>query len=90
MSDVEDTGLSWDGVDIEMADQLSRFSVPGQDPSQPVVDGGTYIAVDPNTGFPGGPVETAVSEDGLTITNRTLLGHLFYNGVVVRRATAEC
>ncbi len=71
----------------EMADQLSRFAVPGQDPARPAKDRDTNLAVDPNTDLPGGFVETYVSEDGLTVTNRTLPLHLFFDGAIERRAT---
>jgi hypothetical protein len=70
----------------EFADQLARFSVPGRDASIPVEDGKTYFVVDPKTGFPAGWVTTTISEDGLRVVNRTLPFHLFYDGVVERRA----
>ncbi|HKH96400.1 MAG TPA: hypothetical protein VKA39_07755, partial [Beijerinckiaceae bacterium] len=68
----------------EIADQLARFSVPGQDPATPVTDRSTnpvYAA-----GILVGDVRTTTSEDGLTITNRTREGHIFFDGVVVRSA----
>lgn len=44
------------------------------------------LVADPRTGVPGGWVWTMVSDDGLTITNRTWPVHAFYDGVVVRWA----
>jgi hypothetical protein len=70
----------------EMADQLARYSVPGRDPARPVEDGKDYPVYDPETGLYAGRVETTVSADGLTITNRTRPGHIFHDGIIVRRA----
>jgi hypothetical protein len=70
----------------EIADQLARYSVPGQAPSSPVEDGQEYAVYDPETGMFGGFVRTTVSEDGMTITNSTLPLHIFYDGVVIRSA----
>ena len=70
-----------------MADQMSRFAVPGQDPAKPVVSGETYDVSDPRTGIPGGQVRTKISPDGLSITNRTLEGHIFSDGQIDRSAT---
>ena len=70
----------------EMADQLARYSVPGQDPAAPVENERIYPVYDPETGLYVGRVRTTVSEDGLTITNRTLTVHIFYDGIIVRRA----
>jgi hypothetical protein len=71
-----------------MADQLSRFAYPGQDPTKPVVDGGHYTVYDTRLGIgvPGGPIETRISPDGLTIINRTLPGHILFDGQILRRA----
>src|SRR5438105_2817933 len=69
-----------------MADQLARFSVPGRDPANPISNGATALVSDPRTGIPGGFVTTSVSDDGLTITNRTLPLHALYDGTIVRRA----
>jgi HK97 family phage portal protein len=71
----------------EMADQMSRFAVPGQDPSMPVEDGNTYFVTDPRTGFPAGWVDTTVSADGLTIVNTTTAAHVFYDGRIERQAS---
>jgi HK97 family phage portal protein len=70
----------------EIADYMSRYAVPGQDTSNPVVDGQTYFAWDRDTLLPGGFVRTKISEDGLTIVNRTLQGHILYDGLIERRA----
>lgn len=70
-----------------MADQLARYSVPGLDASQPAMNGGVYLVEDPRSGLPGGYVRTAVSADGLTIVNRTLPIHVFYDGQIERVAT---
>jgi hypothetical protein len=69
-----------------MADQLARFSVPGRDPSDPVRDRDSSVVYGPNSGVPAGWVRTTVSEDGLTVVNRTSPAHIFYDGVVVRTA----
>ncbi len=44
----------------EIADQMSRFAVPGQDPSQPVKNGTTSLVRDPTTELPAGYVDTFV------------------------------
>jgi len=49
----------------------------GEDPLNPVQDGDVSLVFDPNTGLPGGWIKSSISPDGLTITNRTLLGHVF-------------
>jgi RHS repeat-associated protein len=67
-----------------MADQLARYSVPGQNPAIPVEHLQTYPVYDPNFGFYAGDVVVTISADGLTITNTTLPGHIFHDGVVVR------
>jgi len=71
----------------EVTDQFARFSLPGGDPSMPVVDGGRYPVYIPGTDKYVGEVETTITEDGLAIANRTLPGHIFFDGVVVRRLT---
>jgi hypothetical protein len=71
----------------EIADQMSRFAVPGQDPSRPVKNGTTSLVRDPTTDLPAGYVDTFVSADGLTIVNRTQPLHIFYDGTVTRTAT---
>jgi RHS repeat-associated protein len=68
----------------EIADQGSRFAVPGQDPTRPVVNDERYLVRDPWTGIPGGYVRTNVSQDGLTITNTTDLWHMFCCGQITR------
>ena len=70
----------------QMVDYVSRFGVPGQDPSIPVVNRSTNFASDPRTGFPGGYVKTTISQDGLTVSNKTTLLHFLYNGQIVRTA----
>jgi len=71
----------------EIAAQLSRYSLPGRGPSQPVETGGTYpVYAD---GIKVGTVRTTISEDGLTITNKTLEGHIFYDGKIVRKAKKD-
>ena len=70
----------------EMRDQMLRFAVPGRSPDQPVVSGRRYSVYDPVTGLFVGYVTTTVSEDGLTIVNRTAPGHLLADGAVVRTA----
>lgn len=70
----------------EIADQLARFAVPGQDPAAPVVDGAIYSVYDPFVGIYAGEVLTHITENGLSITNRTLPEHLFYDGKITRTA----
>jgi hypothetical protein len=70
----------------EMADQLSRYGVPGQDPARPVQDGEIYPVYDPRNGVFAGFVKTTVSEDGLSITNRTQAEHVLYDGQITRQA----
>jgi hypothetical protein len=71
----------------EIADQLARYSVPGQDPAKPVESGGIYPVHEPNTGVYVGDVTTTITDNGLTVTNRTQEGHIFHDGIVTRRAT---
>ncbi len=73
----------------QMADYMSRFGVPGQDPSKPVQDMHKYWVYDPRTEMPAGKVLTQISKDGLTITNTTLPGHVLYDGEIVRSATEK-
>ncbi len=68
----------------DMVEYLSRFAVPGQDPSRPVTDGDRSLVYDPRTGLPAGWVDTEISEGGRTITNHTLPLHIFYNGKIER------
>ena len=69
-----------------MVDYVSRFGVPGQDPSIPVVNGSLNFARDPRNDVPGGYVKTMISPDRLTVTNYTTLLHLLYYGQIVRTA----
>jgi hypothetical protein len=71
----------------EISDQLLRFAVPGQDPSKPVVHDETYPVYIPDTGVVAGNVRTTIGPDGLSITNRTEVGHIFYDGQVTRFAS---
>jgi hypothetical protein len=68
----------------EIADQGARFTIPGRNPSRPVVDDERYVVRDPLLGIPAGLVTTSVSKDGLTITNRTTIWHVFCCGRVTR------
>ncbi len=70
----------------EMADQLSRFAVPGRDPAKPVEHGQTYDVYDPRLSVYAGQVRTYISPDGLEITNFTLPGHVLHDGKIVRQA----
>lgn len=71
----------------EIADHLSRYAVPGQNPSIPAETNGEYDAYDPWAGLPAGRVKTEISPDGLTVTNKTLPGHILYDGKIVRSAS---
>jgi RHS repeat-associated protein len=66
----------------EMADQLSRFAYPGQDPLHPVQDADINVVY--AGPLPGGKIITDVSADGLTIRNTTLPLHVFCCGQIVR------
>jgi len=70
----------------EMVDQLSRFSVPGRDPSMPAEHDHEYFVTDPRNGLPGGFVTTQIKDDGLTIINTTGPLHMMYNGQIIRSA----
>ena len=70
----------------EMADLMSRFGVPGRDPSKPIEDGQMYAVFDPRTGLFAGWIRTTVTDDGLTITNTTNALHILYDGKIVRQA----
>lgn len=70
-----------------IVDELSRHAYPGQDPNIPATDGSHNEVYDPDYGFPGGTVKTTISSDGLTLVNRTLPGHVFHDGIIIRRAT---
>ena len=76
----------------EMVDQLSRYAFPGQDPSVPVENLDINTVSDPRPGLlsrfaPGGDVRTYVSEDGLTVVNQTMPGHIFHDGIIERELT---
>jgi hypothetical protein len=71
----------------EMADQFARFSLPGRDPSMPIKDEGIYPVHIPDTNVHVGDVRTRITDDGMTIENRTEEGHIFFDGVVVRKLT---
>lgn len=71
----------------EVADQMSRFAVPGQSPDQPVTDLGVYKVYDPFTDLFAGRVQTSVSPDGLRTANRTRPGHVLHDGQITRQAT---
>lgn len=71
----------------EIADHLSRFAVPGQDPRVPSENGKTYPVYDPITGIYAGNVDTTITPDGLSVTNRTLENHIFFDGQITRFAT---
>ena len=76
----------------DMADSMSRHSVPGRDPANPVIDGDRTFVRDPRATLlgeplaPGGYVVTTILDNGLTIVNQTEPLHALYDGVVVRRA----
>jgi hypothetical protein len=72
-----------------MADQLARFAYPGQDPAHPVVNSKIYDVYDPRTGIYAGPVQVWVSPDGLTIINRTLKGHILFDGQILRHVQQD-
>ena len=65
---------------------MSRFAVPGQDPSKPVEHDQTYDVCDPRYDVYAGQVRTYISSDGLTITNYTIPGHVLHEGKIVRKA----
>jgi RHS repeat-associated protein len=69
----------------QMGDYLSRFVFPGQDPTHPIGHNSrSWVTV--FGFFPLGRITTAVSVDGLMITNLTQPIHLMRNGQVIRRA----
>jgi hypothetical protein len=68
----------------EIADQLARFSVPGQDPAKPVQQDSRNRVYADQTYV--GDVQTTITDNGLTVTNRTREGHLLFDGIVVRSA----
>jgi hypothetical protein len=73
-----------------MKDRFARFAFPGQDSAMPVQDQQmSLVWVPDEVDVPGGYVRTTVSPDGLTITNKTLPLHIFYDGKIVRQLTRE-
>jgi hypothetical protein len=71
----------------EIADQLSRYAVPGQAPTKPVENGKIYSVYDPFTNqVPGGKIRTKIERQGLRITNTTRPGHVFHDGMISRTA----
>jgi hypothetical protein len=79
----------------QLVDALSRFAFPGQDPSQPIINGNDYYVTpfDEFENYPNiqvkGHIQVIVRNGGLTSINSTLPGHIFYNGVVERTLTQE-
>lgn len=71
----------------EIVDQMSRYAVPGQNPSRPVQDLHIYPVRDPRNGLYVGRVLTEISNEGLTIKNTTRPGHLLSNGQIERSAS---
>jgi hypothetical protein len=70
----------------EMTDQLARFSLPGREPFLTVLqDQRMYPVHIPGTDIYVGDVKTRIIDGGLTIENRTEQGHIFFDGVVIRR-----
>jgi hypothetical protein len=71
----------------EMKDYLSRFAYPSQNPDVPVKHESTNLVFDP-LGKIGkvGYVTTEILDDGLTIQNETIKGHLFHAGKITRTA----
>ena len=64
------------------------MDLPGRDPSLPVLQGQrTYPVHIPGTDIYVGDLKTRITDGGLTIENRTREGHIFFDGVVVRRLT---
>jgi hypothetical protein len=79
----------WQCSPEEMADQLTRFAFPGQDPSRPVESGSRNLVTDPATGITAGNVQTFVMDDGRTVVNVTLPDHILHDGMVERRAVQQ-
>lgn len=46
----------------------------------------TYPVYDPITGIYAGDVKTTITADGLSVTNRTLDNHIFFDGQITRSA----
>ncbi len=71
----------------EIADHLSRFAVPGQNPAIPAEDNKIYPVYDPITGIYAGDVRTRISADGLSVRNTTQENHILHDGQITRSAT---
>lgn len=71
----------------EIADQMSRFSLPGRSPAEPIQSLKTYRVHDPETGMFVGHVQSVISDDGLTVQNITRPGHIFHDGEITRSAS---
>jgi hypothetical protein len=82
-------GTEAEGLTAEMVkDALKRFAVPGQDPAKPVENNKRYEVFFPGTGRPvpkAGDVTTTIDDDGVSITNHTLEGHIFHPGRIIRQ-----
>ena len=74
----------WACSPAEMADYLSRFGFPGQDPTVPLVDGAISVVKDPVFDHAMGRVVTSMSPDGLALVNVTLPRHVLANGEIRR------
>lgn len=70
----------------EIADQLSRFAVPGQRADIPTISDSDNWVFLPGTSIPAGQVHTDISDDGLVVQNATLPDHILYDGVAIRSA----
>ncbi len=73
----------------EIKDYMSRFAVPDQNPQKPITHNSMFLVFIPNTIIPIGNVTTKISEDGFTTENKTVLNHLFHDGIVTRQAIQE-
>jgi hypothetical protein len=75
----------------EIANYLARYSVPGGDTTEPVQNNRSYPVHEPRPwlawlGIGSGEVHVFISPDGLTVVNRSLPGHRYEDGQVVRSA----
>jgi len=71
----------------EMIDYLARFAFPGQDPGSPIHNLDiNYVSLGPISMGSLGKIQTFVSNGGLTIKNVTQPGHIFYDGIIIRKA----
>ena len=71
----------------EIADQMSRFSLPGRSPAEPIQSGEKYPVYDPETGLFVGRVRSEIFDDGLAVRNVTQPGHIFHDGQITRSAS---